>query len=50
MESAYRGHTICRHPSGDGRWVIYNTLGHQIGGAFNTAWSAMTYIDERLSP
>lgn len=50
-EHLYRGYKITQHASGNGSWVIYDTLGHQVGGAagFRTAWSAQVYIDELLS-
>ena len=51
-ETTHRGFKIVRYASGDGSWIIYNALGHVVGGdaGFHSAWSAITYIDEMLSP
>lgn len=45
----YRGYKIVK---ANGSWLIYDTAGFVVGGAagFQTAWSAITYIDEMLAP
>lgn len=51
-EIAYRGYKLVRYASGNGSWLIYNTIGHVVGGSagFASATSAMVYVDEMLSP
>lgn len=46
--SKHRGYSIFRID--DGSYVANGPIGDNIGGGFDTAWSAIIYIDELLSP
>lgn len=48
-QNTYRGFTLFQSESGDGTWIVYNSLGHEITRC-NSGWGCIVYIDERLSP
>lgn len=44
----YRGFKIKTYASGNGEWLIYNTLGKPVGTSYNNPQEARDYIDAIL--
>ena len=46
IHEQYKGYKIVTFASGDGRFILFNTLGHKVVETFHTIEAAKAFIDK----